>query len=263
LVVLAHGGGQTRHAWGSTLELLADHGYLAVALDARGHGDSGWAGDGAYGLEAFAADLRAVVGQLDRPAALVGASLGGLSSLLAVGEPPEVDATAVVLVDVTPRMEASGTSRIGEFMTARPEGFASLDEVADAVAAYLPHRPRPTDVSGLEKNVRLDADGRYRWHWDPAFHAGLGGSSGLAPERLERAAQRIGVPILLVRGKLSELVSETSVAAFRAIVPQAEYVDVAGAGHMVAGDQNDAFTGAILDFLVRHVPPVGPPDSGR
>ena len=253
-VILLHGGGQTRHAWGGTERALAAQGYFAISLDLRGHGLSDWAPDADYSIDAYASDLREVLAQVGRPAALVGASLGGLTSLVAAGEPPGVDCTAIVLVDVTPRMEEDGRERIGGFMRSHPEGFASLTEAADAVARFLPHRPRPADVSGLAKNLRLEADGRYHWHWDPAFLEG----SRLAkdtnrPERFEEAARSIDVPMLLVRGAESEVVSEAGAAAFREVVPRAEYVDVPRARHMVAGDENDIFTESVAEFLNRTV----------
>ena len=254
LVVLLHGGGQTRHAWGGTTHVLATQGFLALSLDLRGHGESDWAPDGDYGIDAHAADLRAVVTALGRPALLVGASLGGLTALIAAGEAPRLATPAIVLVDVTPRIDPGGRERIMEFMRSHPEGFASVEEAADAVSAFLPHRPRPSDVSGLAKNLRRDADGRYRWHWDPAFMSpGKLGKDTMNPERFEDAARTISAPTLLVRGGKSEIVSAEGVAAFQKVMPHAEYVDVPEARHMVAGDQNDVFSFAVVEFLTRTV----------
>jgi pimeloyl-ACP methyl ester carboxylesterase len=254
-VLLLHGGGQTRHAWGSTCTALATSGMYAVALDSRGHGDSGWAPDGDYSMEAFVADIAAVVATFDSPPAIVGASMGGLTALVAEGEEPRDIASALVLVDVAPRLELEGILRIIGFMSARPEGFAAVDEAADAIAEYLPHRPRPSDLRGLAKNLRQGDDGRYRWHWDPAF---LSGPKRLTasgdPDRLLRAAEALDVPTLLVRGRLSDLVSEEGVSEFLGAVPHAEFVDVSDAGHMVAGDRNDAFTSAVVDFVTRVMP---------
>jgi pimeloyl-ACP methyl ester carboxylesterase len=251
-VILLHGGGQTRHAWGGATRALGDAGFLAITLDLRGHGDSDWAPDGDYSPGAYADDLRAMLRQVGRPAALVGASLGGLTSLLAGGEEPRVECTGMVLVDVTPRMDRAGRERIGAFMNSHPEGFASLEEAADAVSAYLPHRPRPKDIGGLAKNLRLESDGRYHWHWDPAFMSSARLVEDTAVyERFERAAAAVTAPMLLVRGAQSEIVNDDGVAAFRAVVPSSEYVDVAGAGHMVAGDRNDIFTYAVVEFLAR------------
>jgi pimeloyl-ACP methyl ester carboxylesterase len=255
-VVLLHGGGQTRHSWGTTVKVLGNAGWRAYTVDLRGHGDSEWAADGDYTLEAFAGDVRAVSEALGQVPALVGASLGGLASLAAIGEHPDEEvATALVLVDVAPRTEEAGRERIGAFMMEHmADGFASLDEVADAIQKYNPHRPRPKDLSGLSKNLR-QRDGRWYWHWDPNFLTGrLGGgdetrSSLVDPDRLEGAARRIKVPTLLVRGRVSDLLSEEGAQELRNLVPQAKLVDVGGAGHMVAGDRNDAFNDAVVSFL--------------
>src|SRR4249919_249197 len=137
-VVLLHGGGQTRHSWGTTLGALADKGWRAYAMDLRGHGESEWAADGDYTLDAFAGDVLAVSRTLDAPPALVGASLRGIASLAAIGEHPDQNvARALVLVDVAPRIEVAGRDRIGAFMAERMDvGFGSLDEVADAIQRY-------------------------------------------------------------------------------------------------------------------------------
>lgn len=254
-VLLLHGGGQTRHSWGGTGRALAERGYLAIAVDARGHGESDWSKDSDYSVDAYADDLRAVLGQLGRPAAVVGASLGGLTGLLCCGEEPVVDCRALVLVDVTPRMRADGRERIRAFMRGHPEGFAGVEEAADAVSAYLPNRPRPKDVSGLVKNLRLGEDGRYRWHWDPALVENMNLQRTAAlPARFEAAAAAVSVPLMLVRGSVSEIVADEDVAALRAVAPRAEFVDVAGAGHMVAGDRNDVFAAAVIGFLGRVYP---------
>lgn len=253
--VLLHGGGQTRHAWGTTLRELAAAGWYAMSVDLRGHGDSQWAPDGDYSIDAFSGDLVAIARTFDQLPVFVGASLGGLSSLVAVGESPEPIARALVLVDVAPRVEPDGAERIVGFMRGHLDGFASLDEVADAVSAYNPHRPRPSNLEGLKKNVRQRADGRWVWHWDPRFVSGKGGSpdetrtSMVEPRRLEDAARALTVPVLLVRGGVSDLLSERGVAEFLALVPHAQVADVAGAGHMVAGDRNDLFNHAVTSFL--------------
>jgi pimeloyl-ACP methyl ester carboxylesterase len=255
-VLFFHGGGQTRHAWGGTAMAVARAGFLAISLDHRGHGESGWPEDGDYRLEAFAEDLRGVVAQLEQRPFLVGASLGGGAAMMAEGSAKAPFSRGVVLVDVTPRLEIVGVQRILGFMAARPEGFATLDEAADLIAAYLPHRKRPSDLSGLEKNLRRGDDGRYRWHWDPRLMETWNPdrydpvvAQRIVEERLVHASN-MRVPVLLVRGRMSDVVSEAGAQEFLARVPHAEYVDLA-AGHMVAGDRNDAFTEAVLDFLRR------------
>jgi pimeloyl-ACP methyl ester carboxylesterase len=249
IVVLLHGGGQTRHSWANTGARLAAAGFQAIALDTRGHGDSGWAPDGDYTLDAFAGDLVAFAGTLASAPALVGASLGGITALLAAGEHPGL-AAALVLVDVVVDIEPAGVRRIIEFMTAHRDGFASLEEVADAVAAYNPHRRRPSNLDGLRKNVRQHEDGRWRWHWDPAFvRIDDEPQRHIDRERLRAAARAITVPTMLVRGGHSDVVGDAGMTDMRRLIPHAELVEVGGAGHMVAGDDNDVFTSRLEAFL--------------
>lgn len=258
LVLLQHGGGQTRHAWKNTGELLGAAGYFVVAFDARGHGDSDWAPDGAYGQDAMVRDLECVVAALgNRRPVLVGASMGGGTSLVAIGE-DHVDATALVLVDVAPHIEKEGSNNIVAFMNQKPEGFVSLEEVAEAIGKYQPHRKRPRNLDGLAKNVRLGKDGKYRWHWDPLFRPGKVDLEQ-RQKRLEACAIRLTLPTLLVRGGLSDLLSESGAQSFLKLCPHSEYVNVADAAHMVAGDRNDVFGNAVIEFLSRVVPVHGEP----
>ena len=256
-VFLLHGGGQTRHSWGGTAALLARRGWCAITLDARGHGESEWPDSGDYSLTAYALDVLAVARALDTTPFLVGASLGGSTAMLLEGELAPGSAHGIVLVDIVPRLNEAGTDRIQRFMMDRVhEGFASLEEARDAIAAYNPLRPPPSDLEGLKKNLRLGEDQRWRWHWDPRF-ASIGshnqGPSEINDEaRMRRACRALGVPVMLVRGRMSDVVDDAGVESFRADLPSAEYVDVSGAGHMVAGDRNDAFTDAVVDFLERH-----------
>ena len=255
-VLLLHGGGQTRHSWGRLMRELLAQGYHVINLDARGHGDSDWAPDGCYTLDALAGDLKAVIDTLPQPPALVGASMGGATSLYLVGNSPAPIASALVLVDIVPTVDPEGARRIQSFMRGAPRGFATVDEAADAVAAYNPHRPRPRDPSGLMKNLRWRADGRLHWHWDPVFIAGRKGAEPPQfADPLLKACAGVRCPTLLVRGLQSDIVSEAGVAEFRQRLPSAEVFDVRGAGHMVAGDRNDEFNGAVTAFLARHAPP--------
>ncbi|MBV9950709.1 MAG: alpha/beta hydrolase [Acidimicrobiia bacterium] len=257
-IVLLHGGGQTRHAWGGAGQVFAARGRYALSVDLRGHGDSDWAPDADYGMTAFAEDVRSVALSLPSLPVLVGASLGGLASLVAVGEATMPVTTALVLVDVTPRVEQEGAMHIHDFMMQGMDGFERLEDAADVIAAFVPHRPRPKDLSGLQKNLRLKEDGRWHWHWDPRFidaREGIDGQEGLVDHgRLTAAAARVKVPTLLVRGRMSDIVSEEGVRELQELVPHAEVVDVAGAGHMVAGDRNDAFNDAVLEFVERVAP---------
>ncbi len=257
VALLLHGGGQTRHAWDATGARLADAGALAIAVDQRGHGDSAWHGAGAYANFDYAADARFLARQIGadegaKPVA-IGASMGGVASLLALGE-DRACFSGLILVDVTPRLDPNGLLAITGFMRERAgAGFATIEEAAEAVARYLPHRPRPASTEGLRKNLR-QREGRWFWHWDPRFLDGPRTVEHDAPAvaaALDAAARALAVPTLLVRGRSSELVGEEHVRHFLGLCPQAEVVDVADARHMVAGDRNDVFAHAILDFLAR------------
>lgn len=264
-VILLHGGGQTRHAWRTTAVQLAKRGWTAYTVDQRGHGDSEWVADGAYSFADFAGDVKAVAGELarrdDKSPVAIGASMGGIASMLAEGETYRDEGrhvlSSLVLVDITPRVDYDGVDKVQGFMRAHAkEGFATVEAAADAVAEYLPHRPRPKSTEGLKKNLRLGPDGRWRWHWDPRF---MDGRKSFDPDRVRLeasmldAARNIRIPALLVRGGSSELVQEAHAKEFLDIVPQAEYVDVGGARHMVAGDANDHFSSAVIGFLDRVV----------
>lgn len=250
VVLFLPGGGQTRHTWRGAATDCAEHGWDAVALDTRGHGDSDWAADEDYRLDALVADLRRAIRTLAARPVLVGASLGGMTSLLLEGECPG-HARALVLIDVVPRLEPDGVARIQAFMNRHPRGFATLEEAADAVAAYTPGRPRPTSLDGLRKNLRWGRDGRWHWHWDPAFMAAGSGVGGdpVDSDRLERAAAGIRVPTLVVRGTSSDVVSQSGVDLLLDVLPHAEVADVRGVGHMVVGDDNATFTRELGRFL--------------
>jgi peroxiredoxin len=257
-VVFLHGGGQTRRSWGRAAAAVAERGWQAITVDLRGHGESDWSEDGDYRVTSFAGDVLAVLRDLPPRPVLVGASLGGFTAMLLAGEISPGAVRAVVLVDIVPNMDPSGATRIHSFMNDRmTSGFDSLDEVADAIQEYNPHRERPTDLDGLRTNLR-HRDGRWYWHWDPKF---IDGTSALPPievtdtDRLYAAVAAIlrgDVPMLLVRGQVSDLVTQERADEFLERFPEVDFVDVGGAGHMVAGDRNDVFAEAVVEFLSRH-----------
>ncbi|BBX42309.1 alpha/beta fold hydrolase [Mycobacterium simiae] len=249
-ILMLHGGGQNRFSWKNTGQFLADEGYHVIALDSRGHGDSDRAPDADYAIETLQADVLHVLRAIGRPVVLIGASMGGLTGILVAESAGPDTVTGLVLVDVVPRYEKNGSARIRDFMLTNLHGFASLEEAADAVSAYLPHRSKPRSPEGLKKNLRL-RDGRWYWHWDPAFMTAPGDDPELRTDNFERAASQLRIPILLIRGKLSDVVSPEGVQHFLDTVPRAEFVELSHAGHTAAGDDNDAFTDAVVDFVRR------------
>jgi pimeloyl-ACP methyl ester carboxylesterase len=255
-VLLLHGGGQTRHAWGTTAETVASRGWRTVALDLRGHGDSEWAPNGDYSFTAYSADCLAVVDQLERPPVLVGASLGGMAAMLAEGTSDRVVSCGLVLVDITSKSNPEGIQRIRSFMQSGLDGFETLEDAAEAISAYTPQRTKRVNPSGLKKVLR-QRDGRWYWHWDPKF---IGqGRTEVVPDRLagliDVAMTNIHVPTMLVRGLLSDVVTQEGIDELLAKIPGATVVGVDGAAHMIAGDRNDAFSDAVVTFLEERIRP--------
>lgn len=247
-VVLLHGGGQTRHSWQGAFNALAAEGFQVISFDARGHGESDWSPDGDYLLAHRVDDLQAVIATIEGPYVLVGASLGGATAICAVeaGARPQ----GLVLVDIVPEAEPEGIARIVAFMSDHHDGFATLEDAAAAVAAYTPERKRSANPEGLMKNLRLREDGRLYWHWDPQITA-LPPSVHHDTVRIAAAALAPleDLPVLLVRGMTSDVVGDSGVASFRQQLPRLEVHEVTGAGHMVAGDRNDAFNAGVIAFV--------------
>ena len=257
LVIMLHGGGQTRHSWKGVAAKIANLGFHVIAHDLRGHGESFWDSDGDYTFDAHRDDLVRIIQQLGKKANLVGASLGGMISLSLAGHEKESKyCSGLIMVDIGMRPNDEGSDRIVEFMRSGAKGFASVEEAADAVSGYLPHRERPKDISGLKKNLRLKEDGRYYWHWDPLFLTDRTGMGEVREERfrqLENSAKRIAVPTLLVQGALSDILTNKEKEEFLNAVPHSKFAEIKQATHMVVGDKNDIFAESIVDFLSEHI----------
>jgi len=252
-VLLLHGGGQTRHSWKKTGERIADQGWYVIAPDARGHGDSSWSSQLHYSFTYIAQDLQHIINSLDQKPVLIGASMGGLTSMMVLAQQPTT-AKALILVDVSPKLEKKGVDRIFKFMAANPEGYESIEAVQTAIASYLPHRKNRGSATGLRKSLRRLPNGNYGWHWDPKIlevwqslssHRDPSEFDGLFNEVLKK----LTIPSLLVRGGISDVVSKETVKELLAMAPHLKYVNIKDAGHMIAGDSNDIFTNALLRFL--------------
>jgi len=256
-VIFMHGGGQTRHSWGSAMRDLVVTGYRTINLDARGHGDSQLSSDGAYSLIDRSADLRVILSQIEGRIAVVGASMGGATALRSAAEQGSSGIHALILVDIVPNPSPQGVKRIKDFMRRHVEGFRNIDDAVEAVAAYNIHRTRAPTADGIRKNLRLGPDGLYKWHWDPAF---LDLDSAIESDQLRRAMNAKPdpwPPALLIRGMYSDVVTDAGIEEFRSQIPQLEIFNVSQAGHMVAGDSNDAFNAGVIDYLQRHLPVAG------
>ena len=252
LVVLLPGGGQTRHAWGGTAEKLSEEGFYAVAIDLRGHGDSDWSEEGDYTIESHKDDLLSIIESVGKPASLIGASLGGMISLSAAGDDIFKElCTSLIMVDIGIYPNEEGSNQILSFMDSGSKGFSSLEEASDAISSFLPHREKPTDLSGLNKNLRLKSDGRYYWHWDPRFIQSRSDNRNEYRQRQKDYAESVQVPTLLIRGALSNVVTQEEVDDFLKTITHAEFIEIDKAAHMIAGDRNDIFANAAIDFLLK------------
>lgn len=247
-LVFAHGFGQSRLAWTGAAEHLAREGFHCLALDGRGHGESDWHDAEAYELERFVDDAKALARALPRPPVWVGASMGGLIGMMAEAAQPGLF-DALVLVDVTPRWETAGVNRILDFMRAHPHGFASVEEASAAVTSYLPHRTQRSDPGRLNKMLVPMANGRLRWHWDPRLLDTVADNGERYVAGLTEAARALRLPVLLISGGRSDVVSDHTIDEFRKLVPHAEHERIADATHMIVGDANDRFVDTISRYL--------------
>lgn len=248
-LLFAHGFGQTRGAWARTAQALAAEGHAGLSYDARGHGESERNPvELPYTGDQFADDLIIVAGEQTEAPVLIGASMGGLFGLIAEARWPGLF-SAMVLVDITPRWEEAGLQRILGFITAFPQGFDSLEHAADVVATYLPHRRSRKTPEELRELLREGQDGRWRWHWDARLVDDLVRDCAQHQDAIAEAARAIRCPVLLVSGGRSDLVSARTIAEFQALVPHARHAHLPQATHMLAGDDNDGFTGVVRDYL--------------
>ncbi|HET9629581.1 MAG TPA: alpha/beta hydrolase [Novosphingobium sp.] len=252
-VLLIGGLGQTRHSWRRVALRLAEQGYRAITLDFRGHGESDRAPDGDYSYPRQSADLAAVARAVGRPLVLVGNSLGGKLCFATAGNYGEEVCSALVMVDTVPRNNREAVAEVAQSMTVSPEGFDSPDSAARHLAESRGAPFSPGDGERLRRNMRQDDSGRWHWHWDGSYRDpshGLGRDVGAA--YLEAAARNVKVPALLAWCELSEVVTADGVAALKAVLPQLEVEIIAGARHMIVGDENDVFADSLIGFLTRH-----------
>ena len=248
-LVMMHGGGQTRHSWSRAMKHLIGKGYYVINYDARGHGDSDWDPKGDYSVVAIGGDLRCVLATVTGPVALIGASMSGLSAFYAIGVAERPIADALVLADIVISPAEEGTARTCAFMLAHQDGFAKLEDAADAIAAFTGHKPS-SNLEGLRRNLRLRDNGRLYWHWDGRL---LDLDLHARYLLMHEVAPKVTLPVMLVRGGKSAVTNDANVAEMKQFVPQMEVQVIPNAGHMITGDDNETFAVGIDDFLRRHL----------
>lgn len=247
-VVLLHGFTGHARTWDTLADALAGR-RRVVALDARGHGESGWAPDGDYSVGRQVADVVAVLGalRLER-VALLGLSMGGRTAMnLAAASPALVE--RLVIVDIGPEVSAAGAARIGA-RQAQPDVFADPEEAYAAARAGNAVAPEEALRHRARNNLLLRPDGRWTWRYDAALR-GEGGSRLPRPDPAEQWAllPRITAPTLLVRGERSDVLAAEDAARMAREIPDCTLVEVAGAGHSVPLDRPEAFADAVVPFL--------------
>jgi flavin reductase (DIM6/NTAB) family NADH-FMN oxidoreductase RutF/pimeloyl-ACP methyl ester carboxylesterase len=267
-VILLHGTGSTRHSWARTARDLVSAGRYVIALDLRGHGDSDWATDGDYSLDAHLADLTAVIGQLETTPTLIGHLAGGWIALAAAGEleTGRARASALILADVSTRFSEAARRKTRSLMLTAPEGFASLEEAASAVLSRFPSEKRQHPLANLRRNLRLQPDGRWHWHYDPAV-IGTDNPKRITANdsgRIEAAARAVVVPTLCVRGKMGELLEPEQFDHLQSLIPHVECITVSAAGPGFTADAEEDFDAAMVSFLEKAARRPGdrPPKSG-
>ena len=248
-VLCLHGGGQTAYMYEELGAALCAR-YHVLAPDLPDHGDSDPAHD--YGRHALAATLPPLCAQFGfGTVAIVGASLGGIIAMTHAAAHPE-QVAAIALIDVGHKLEEEGVRKIIGFMS-KHESFASLQEAATEIAAYLPHRKEVRPES-LTRNLRQRADGR--WMWKHGFNRRLrteGAEQGKnwnnVIEGLDADAASLRCPVLVLRGASSDVLSNQGAQEITALIPNARLAIVANAGHLAAGDNPASTVRLVSAFL--------------
>ena len=251
-LLMLHGGNQSAHSWDLVSLHLADR-FRIIALDQRGHGDSEWARDAAYGPDEMARDALALLAAegIQRPI-VMGHSMGGMVAMRLAALEPELP-RAVVLVDVGPEVSQRGAEAIRNFVTRNVE-FEHLDEFIDRVAAYDPFRSREHMERTARYNLVQRSDGRYVSKSDRLLHDS---EFRLRRERLQRETrrdaadgfQRYAGPTLLVRGERSNILEADAAARFAESLPDAALVEVPDCGHNVHSQNTPGFLAAAAPFI--------------
>ena len=247
-LIFLHGGLQQGHSWDFVaLSLAAD--YRVLALDARGHGDSQWAPDGDYSLDAHLRDLDGLVDVLGlEQFILVGHSMGGRNGYAFASLRPE-KVKALVIVDTGPEFRPQGEARIRMFREL-PDEMDSYQEFATRVQEYT-GRPRDQVLGALKYIIRRRPDGKWTWKYDKLLRTPGYRPHSWPPEKLWESLQKIRCPTLIIRGGESDIFAPELMEKMLQVIPVSSSAVVPGAGHLVAGDNPVDFLKALRDLLDR------------
>jgi pimeloyl-ACP methyl ester carboxylesterase len=242
-LVLVHGGAQNAHTW-DTVALALDQ--PLVAVDLPGHGHSDWRDDRRYWAADNATDVATVMRALAPSVGLVvGMSLGGLTSIALAARHPEL-VPRLMLVDVTPGADRDKAAPIVAFV-AGPERFESFDEILERTIAFNPTRTESSLRRGILHNAREQDDGSWTWRYD---RWRLGEGEDIPDFRpLWDDVSKLTIPVMLVRGADSGVVSDEDVAELRRYQPGVLVEVVEGSGHSVQGDRPLELARLIESFI--------------
>ena len=247
-VLLLHGNSQQAHSWDFVSLALAEQ-YRLIALDQRGHGDTDWHSGGDYSLEAQQQDIDALVEAMRlEEFILMGHSMGGRNSYVWASRRPGV-LKALVIVDTGPEAQRRGLDRIRSFQQL-PDELDSFEEFAQRVQEYT-GRSREQVMGSLQYSIRQRADGKWTWKYDKAMRNPNRHASGWSTEQLWESVSKIDCPTLVVRGDRSDLFTQETMGEMQEAIADCETVTIAGAGHLVQGDNPADFVAAVQAWLGR------------
>ena len=248
-VVFLHGITGHARTWDDEARLLADR-YRVLVLDQRGHGDTDPAPDGDYSDDALLGDLVAFTDALGLGrCTLVALSLGGRVAINFAGtHPPRVE--RLVIVDIGPEIAPVGRARVGALMAGAPERFESVEDVITHMRANAPLYTEAMLRHRAQHAVRPLPGGGFTWKYDRALREAIRQGRMRVPADLWPQWRAIACPTLLVRGALSDILSDETAKRMVDELPGARLVVVPGAGHTVPGDQPAAFQSLLREFLM-------------
>ena len=247
-VLMLHGNSQQAHSWDFISLALSDR-YHIIALDQRGHGDTDWAADGDYSIEAQQKDMDGFVqaSSLDG-FVLIGHSMGGRNSYIWASRHPG-RLKGLVIVDTGPDTQRRGQDRIKRFREL-PDELDSFNEFAQRVQEYT-GRTREQVVGALKYSIRQRPDGKWSWKYDKAMRDPNRREAGWTPEQLWECINKIDCPTLVVRGDRSDLFHEDTMRQMQEAIADCQTATISGAGHLVQGDNPVDFVTAVQGLLSR------------
>ncbi len=247
-VLMLHGASQQAHSW-DFVSLGLSSEYHVLVLDQRGHGDSDWAPDGDYSIEAAQRDLDGIVDALGlADFNLIGHSMGGRNSFVWASRHPGM-LRSLTIVDTGPETVRRGSDRIRRFREL-PDNLDSFEEFADRVQEYT-GRSREQVLGALKYSIRQGADGKWTWKYDKVMRQSGRTESYWTPEQLWDCVKRIDCPTLVTRGDRSDIFAAETMETMQEVIPDCTCVTIANAGHLVQGDNPVDFLAAARAHLAR------------